>query len=772
MKKFFAIMLVFVLAFTVVSAAACNKAQVRVILYVTDDGSPIVRSHTVGEDDLPKVTNGDLVFDGWYYDKDFKLPFKNDDDISDGEILYAKWKQEQEVPSNKVTLTLNPNYAGAASTTFELDKNSTFHLTNAVRNGYTFDGWFTSGGLQWTDSMPISTDLTLYAHWTEKQQGGTDVPSPHTHNFGTNNYFMYVKCSTEGCNVMGRTPSTYSFREDFTYDFTDADKTETENMYSALVNNINAGSVSYDQIVSQYDEYNAQGTYIEYQYQVATVMFSVNYNDEWEQKATLISEVYNDWFKNYYILYGTINNSAYSDAFFANWSAEEKAEALKMAEIYSASENNLQTAADNCAAEYNNLLSNLQDTSQLPQLYEAYGKYVNANNAIAAQYGDKYANFMEYSYANDYNREYTPANVAVMREYVRTNIAPILIKLNNDLNNMQNFFDDNENFYEGMEDDYNFYEGLSMDSLFTLDEGYEENTYAATNLIGNYFKYLNNNQTGSKEINFFKHVNELFKNGNYYTASYGEEGAYTYYIPQKSASVLYFDDTYDWNYGYSYSTAFTFVHEFGHYYEGIYNGGLQLSMDHDETQSQGNEMLFLAWLKDNCPKGAEYGYKVLQAEQLLNILCTIVQSTIVDEFEQAVYSNTYGDGKFKDGIASADYGELYSAILDSYGTGMSDILGDQYWYYVVVDSSAYYISYAMSALPSLEIYVKAMSDGIDAARDVYFKLYTFNDYEDVVDADGDGEITYTEVLAYVGLDSPFVAAMYTNIANYFANFSV
>ena len=406
----------------------------------------------------------------------------------------------------------------------------------------------------------------------------------------------------------------------------------------------------------------------------------------------------------------------------------------------------------------------------LPQLYEAYAKYVAANNAIAAQYNGKYANFMDYSYANDYGREYTPEDVATMRNLVRTKIAPALIKIYGQIRNAKGFYDSNYNFYAGMEDDYDFYAALSFESLFTPDEDYPQGAYDAVNYIGNYFKYLNNGKTGDDAIDFYGEVNKLFKNGNYFTSDNGEEGAYTYYIQNKNTPIMYFDDSYDSYYGYSYSTAFTFVHEFGHYYADVYSAGADFSMDHAETHSQGDEMMFLAWLASNCPKGAEYGYKLLQAYQLYNILNTIVQATIVDEFEQAVYSNTYGEGEFKNGIQSAAYAKRYKAILDSYGTGMSDLLGEDYWTYVVVDNSAYYISYAMSALPSLELFVKATSN-LDTAREAYFKLFTCV-YDEASDADSDGEVTYSEALAYAGLDSPFSQSMYDAISQYFANYSI
>ncbi|MDE7454772.1 MAG: InlB B-repeat-containing protein, partial [Clostridia bacterium] len=175
---FLVIMLAVVMALSVVSIVACRQPSdrqpsVRLALYVTENGSPKACTHIIGNDDLPVVTNGTLTFDGWYYDKAYTKPFSvSDTGIEDGTPLYAKWTTS--TSANKVTVTLNPNYTGASVQTFEIDKNSTFALPNWTRTGYTFAGWFTEpvNGMQWTNTLPFSSDTTLYAHWTNGSGSG------------------------------------------------------------------------------------------------------------------------------------------------------------------------------------------------------------------------------------------------------------------------------------------------------------------------------------------------------------------------------------------------------------------------------------------------------------------------------------------------------------------------------------------------------------------------------------------------------------------------
>lgn len=147
MKKIVVIMLSIVMVFALIAVTACapQATTVRIKLYVTADSTPIERNHTIGQDDLPAVTNGNLTFKGWYYDKDCTQPYSNDDtDIASGTALYAKWENSQGgIVGDKVVLTLNLNYSGSTPIVRELDKNSATVLPTPARSGYTFVGWYT-----------------------------------------------------------------------------------------------------------------------------------------------------------------------------------------------------------------------------------------------------------------------------------------------------------------------------------------------------------------------------------------------------------------------------------------------------------------------------------------------------------------------------------------------------------------------------------------------------------------------------------------------------
>lgn len=361
-----------------------------------------------------------------------------------------------------------------------------------------------------------------------------------------------------------------------------------------------------------------------------------------------------------------------------------------------------------------------------------YKRLVSAYNSEAAHYG--YSDYMEYAYANVYNREYTPTQTAQMHAYVKQYIAPALVKVYDKLNALNVSSTTNQNFYNT----------LMKGSVVSGNPNRD-----AVNYIGNYFKWLTDNGNTGKPINFYNAVNEMFCNGNYFTGS--GEGAYTMWIPSDSMATVYVER------GNSYDTPFTFVHEFGHYYESYHNGGLNLSYDHEETHSQGNEMLFLAWLKENKPSTVTTGMTMVELEQLYNMLWTVCMSSAVDELEQAAYTGSYNGRTVNGG-----YHALFGEILDSYGDA-ADILqeNNDYWYYVAFDNAAYYISYAMSALPSVDLYTIAENNDLEIARTTYFKLFRYCE-DDVRMA----SYSYSDVLSYCGLGSPFEQAIYSRIYNY------
>lgn len=640
---------------------------------------------------------------------------------------------------------------------------------------------------------------------------GTDT---HTHDFG-DSYFMYVQCKVEGCNVYGRTPSTNAFLNQFVYDFDSATKTEIDEIYDQLISAIEGkSSLTNAQFVELFEVFDNAVTYLQGQLYIASTLDDIEYSDESYERYSEIASYFYEMVENYYKLFAQIDDSKYAEYFWnwTEWSDADIADAIAMGDSYS-SEN--QALLDEIVEEYYAINEEIyylemyyeygiidddeyeeEMASLIGQLNYVFSQFVAVNNQIAADAGyTGNRNYMDYSYANDYNREYSPKDVEEMRNYVKNYVGDIFENIANqfetlydgDLNtdadvNLWNAFEWYPMFMMSLEDYYalwsDYYDSAS-DAREDWEYFYSEDAVQlSTQYVGNYFKWLNNSNSGGK-VNFYNAANDLFKNGNYFTGL--NDGAYTAWIPTFNQAVVFFGGIYSDSVSY-YQSPFTFVHEFGHYYENVYNGGLSLSYDHDETQSQGNEMLFLAWLGQN-NGGATDGYNLIRAYQLADILTTVIMSTAVDEFEQVAYSGvTTYNGKAiptvtVDGKAVIDYTALYEMILATYVDAdlIEGWMSNDYWQ-VAIDSPCYYISYAMSALVSVEIYVEAMTDGLDSARNTYFKLFTFGDEATFVESEVYGGVTYkylkdgvtyASVLNWCGLKNAFDETLYKDLQNYF-----
>lgn len=579
-------------------------------------------------------------------------------------------------------------------------------------------------------------------------------------------YFAYSKCLDEGCDVVGRNASENTYADDFVYTLTSAKIKEINAVYAEMTTYLRDGG-DYEQFETLYDKYADLLDYVGHQYQVSSILNDVKYNATTVNNYRTASQLYNEMLEKYYGLYKLVyDNVEYRAKFYEGWSDSEIQQALAYAASYEGSADN-NNAVDEILARYEEYMDGIDwyinSTAQLNYLGELYAELVAANNNVAKSSG--YDDYMDYAYANVYHRDYTPSDVEVMRGFVKQYVAPIFINVGMTRHNLLGH---SEPSFSATADS-DFYNGLMADSLFTKTSDKNFNRVkTAVDYVADYFDCLNVSKavSGGAAVNFTDAVEDLFKHGNYFTGEY--EGAYTWWIDAIEKPILYFGPDYD--------TAFTFVHEFGHYFNNTYNGPMRLSFDHDETHSQGNEMLFLAWLAQNKPKGVTKGFELVEIEQLFGMLANIVISTAVDEFEQAAYSGFYN------GEPIASYADLFVQVLGSYKGTYNGVerkatvfLNTSYWGYVAFDSSAYYISYAMSALPSVELYAMAMSGngGFENAKTSYLKLFTFSNSSQFATVDDNGRkklkagVTYEKILNYSGLQGPFQQGLYTTLADYF-----
>ena len=730
-KKLLFAVLTLILVLSVVLVACDNTpaTQTYKITFYFQDSAETSQSIDFDENfAIPQIpSNGKKAFAGWYTDaactdgNEWTTPQTLEGDIS----VYAKWKDVY------VTFDLQN---GDTPEKVLFDDNFT-PPTNPSNGDKLFQGWYTDAactdGNEWTIPETLSDDITVYAKW-------------HTHDFG-DNYIMFVTC-LNGCDTLGRNASTNVAKETFVYNFDEAKQAKIDGIFADLIACIIKGT-DVEEFEELWYAYDDSIGYVGEQYQYAYVFYCTN-TSKYEKDFDFVSDYYNECVTNYYSLFRIIYESAFCDYFFEGWTEEEIEQALIWSDSYGDERYlEVQNKIDDLILEYDALVGKKGSSNKISNLY---GQLVALNNQLAQLAG--YENYMQYAYENKYERYYTPEEVVQMRQYVKEYIAPLAERLYNAyLNSGRGLSGSNNKFYNA----------ITNASVFRTTS--ESKT--ATNFLGEYFKQMIKTDS-EKAIDFYKEANLIFKNGNYYTGR--QSGAFSYYIPNQNTTILYFSNDVSQS-RYVYQGVFTFAHEFGHYYNNVYNQGLSLSMDHDETQSQGNEMLFLAWLFNNKPGDVTFGYDAVMYYQLFNMAYTIILATAVDEFEYAAYTGIYEGKPVASSSGSVNYNTLFKKVLGSYTEFFLSDKIDQsdYWSYVVFDQAGYYISYAMSALPSLEIYVNARYD-YDSAKESYLKLFTFSDDERFVETDESGNrsviANYGEILEYCGLKTPFQVEMYETIS--------
>lgn len=733
MKKFLAVLLATVLVLTCLVAVACENNQTVVVYlhHYNNLDETVTKLYDPGTP-LPTPKRDNYTFAGWYTaDGNNGEPFVDGTEMKSNFHLYARWTPSS---ATKYTVTFVYNDGATSNSTVSVNANSPVTLPTPSRTNYRFDGWYTAqtGGTQWKNTDPVTSDITLYARWTAKGSSDTE----HTqHNFG-DSYFAYVKCSVDGCDVYGRNSGTRQY--DNKCDFSDAKKTEIEQHLAACdTENIEDVETFY----AAFSIFESDLEYLDSQYTWAMVYYDSGSFGDSDYNA--IKDCYDEMFVEYCKLI-VAADTKYSSSFWDLYT-EDKNETLAMAQMYANTPDS--SEVNEILSEYDEAMNSYSpDTTTINNLYK---RLVEAYNTEATSYGKQ--NYMEYAYAEIYNREYGEEQIKIMRQYIKDSIVPLFLKVATEYENLLAYDQDYQQYYIDFSDEENesFYYGLTSDSIFET-ESYEyfDEVRDTVNFIASYFGWLDN---ANAKYTFTNAVNDMFRYGKYFS---GEgEGAYTTWVSKDNTPVCYFQQGDAYYSGYD--TAFTFVHEFGHYYENIHNGNLTLSYDHDETQSQGNEMLFLAWLGDNDGVKQSYteGYNAVKLEQLYNILDSIITSAAVDELEWSAYKNEVTDG---------DYNAKFETILKSYvGDENIELMDTSYWMYVAFDSAAYYVSYAISALPAVEIYAIAEEKSLEDARTAYLNLFAYCEDDSRMDS-----YTYTGddgVLEFCGLGNPFTENIYTNI---------
>ncbi len=542
-------------------------------------------------------------------------------------------------------------------------------------------------------------------------------------------------CTRENCTYTQLAPGNGKHTEALAFTFDDEDKEllnekhnelvaileEAEDYNSELHGFAEEGELAeaYAAAEAIYEEYSdlifeAQG-----QYSIAMTLYYCDHrNEDLEQRYNDMQTYYTDLVAKFYSLSQPWYDSMFREFFFEGATEEEINAFLFDSNAYANEEyTNLKDRNDAIELEFNGI-GNAETSSAVPELY---AEFVANNARIAEILG--YDNYLEYAYENVYDRDYTYQDAAQFVEYVKEYIVPIYNSLYAKWGRITSG-------------------GLEQETIDTYYSVVSNSFFAdafGNKLFNDYIDDMNMAFTSNpdKQISFSDVLNDLIADGNMFRGTY--KGAYVTYIRGVDLPIAYFGD--------DYNSATTVAHEFGHYMNEIYNEDkYSQSFDLLETHSQGQEMLFMSYAK---PYIESEALKLVETYNLLNIVQTIVLATQVDCFEQAIYLNQYnGPGSeeiMADGKITADeYDAVYAGLSEYLGIS-EDYRVDEYWRYVTISSPCYYISYAISGVNALQIYVKAMQDGFESAKESYLKLFTYTDENP--------DMTTEEVLLYAGLTS-------------------
>ena len=184
-------------------------------------------------------------------------------------------------------------------------------------------------------------------------------------------------------------------------------------------------------------------------------------------------------------------------------------------------------------------------------------------------------------------------------------------------------------------------------------------------------------------------------------------GSFTTYFDRYGAPFLFtsWNDTYE--------MPATLLHEFGHYARYYFSGAAGDPLDLAEIDSQGLELLATAAydelygaLKDAAKTAA-----------LFFALYTLIDGCAEDAFERYAYGT--------EGVTLDDLNAAYGQICSAYGL---DLLGSDGRSWVQIphtfQSPMYYVSYAVSMVAALELFVlseRSVPDAVAAYRSILFR---------------------------------------------------
>ncbi|MCM1344559.1 MAG: hypothetical protein NC305_11570 [Lachnospiraceae bacterium] len=329
--------------------------------------------------------------------------------------------------------------------------------------------------------------------------------------------------------------------------------------------------------------------------------------------------------------------------------------------------------ADISNREYQDIYAQLEQ-SRNEKAGEIYRQLVQVRTEIAHEAG--YDNYVDYAYRETYNRDYTLEDIRPVWEAVKENIVPLAEVV---------------------------MDGISSRNLRGLDRMTRSSGEEILDAIQPYMSRID------PELG---ETFDFMRSHHLYDIEYSDSKLYMGYtvgLPAYGTAFIF-----NQPYG-DFQDYIDTIHEFGHFNETFHCTQHDLwadfNIDVGEIHSQGLTLLFTEYSDELF---GQYG-ETFSSIILWNMLDTVADGCLYDEFQATVYQNP--------DMSLAEINELYKQLAQQYGYQYADEEEVYDWIQVShnFQNPLYYISYATSALSSLDLWLISLEDR-DEAVDIYLEL--------------------------------------------------
>lgn len=452
-----------------------------------------------------------------------------------------------------------------------------------------------------------------------------------------------------------------------------------------------------------------------YQAGIAEILFSCDMKDEQAEKRYMeASGIKNSAYDMYITLLTKLYNSEERDfkALFKDWGKEDLNDLVIPSQEYiDKRERNIEIQTDFRALS-------IEERETI--LGERYSEYVQNGNFMAEELG--YSDYYDYMSKEEYWRSYDRTEREQYRLHLKKYMVPIYI-------NAAHRFD-------------TAYADLSSEELKAFEQIVEgdyndiSSKVLPDDYMDGYFDTLRNGTARAMKDMFERKAFVDVEGRN------AESAAFTIEIGAGAqAPFCYF--------GPEMKTAFTVIHELGHYYSSLADGLYEYDLDLSEIHSQGNEMMFAAYLENNFKGKVSKAVALYQVELYA---WTALEGALMDEFEEKVYKD-----KTLEKAETEYFDKIMAEVVRTYGFGEHEefVLDNMMWRWRndCIENPVYYLSYSIAGVGALSLYGMCLEDYQEATEA----------YRMLVEEAGESH-TLEIILSRAGLGSPFDKKTYIKLS--------